>query len=130
MERIDEFTRGGRQFIYFDLSKFKSNGEFTRLTEAAKPIIAKYAEKSVYTITNIEGVSFDSETKEIVARWTAYNKPYVKYGAVIGVDGIKKIMVNAIFKLSGRNNMVFLNSKEHAIKWLLEKGDKGMPNAS
>jgi len=51
----------------------------------------------------------------------AHNKPYVKYGAVIGVDGIKKIMVNAIFKLCGRDNMTFISSKDAAVKWLLKK---------
>jgi hypothetical protein len=63
MERIEEFTREGKIFIYFDLSNFKSNNEFTQFIEKSKPVIEKYAEHSLYTITNIENVRFDSKTK-------------------------------------------------------------------
>jgi hypothetical protein len=66
-------------------------------------------------------VKFDSETKNIIADWMEHNKPYVKFGAIIGFDGIKKIMVNAIFKLCGRKNMVFSSSKEQAIEFLLKQ---------
>jgi hypothetical protein len=80
----------------------------------------KHAEGSLYTITNIKGVNFDTETKRIIADWMTFNRPYVKYGAVIGFDGIKRIIVNAIFKLCGRKNMAFVSDKEQAIEWLLK----------
>jgi hypothetical protein len=51
-----------------------------------------------------------------------HNKPYMKVGAVTGVDGIKKIMVNMIFAMSKRTNMTFVSSKEQAIEWLLKQG--------
>jgi hypothetical protein len=121
MERIEEFTREGKKFIYFDLSNFKSNNEFTQFIEKSKPMIEKYAEHSLYTITNIENVRFDTKTKELVAQWMEHNKPYVKFGAVTGIDGIKKIMVNMIFAMSKRTNMTFVSSKEQAIEWLLQQ---------
>jgi hypothetical protein len=119
-ERIEEFTQDGKNFIYFDLSEFKTNDEYKKFIETAKERMPKYAESSLYTITNIKGVSFDTETKRIIAEWMAFNRPYVKRGAVIGFDGIKRIVVSAIFKLSGRTNMAFVSDKEHAIEWLLK----------
>jgi len=116
--RIEEFTLDGNSFIYFDLSEFKDNSEYSEFVEAAKKRMAKYAEQSLFTITNIRNVKFDSETKRIVAEWMAYNKPYVKYGAVIGFDGIKRLVVNAIFKMGGRKNMTFSPDREQAIEWL------------
>ena len=121
MGRIEEFTRDGKAFIYFDLSGFQTNDEFEKLIEESKLLIERYAEGSVYTITNIEKVRFDTKTKEIVAGWMTHNKPYVKYGVVIGMDGIKKIMVNAIFTLSRRKNMSSASTKEQAIEWLLKQ---------
>jgi len=120
-QRIEEFKRDGKDFVYYDLSNFETNDEFIEFTKAANGRITKYAEHSLFTITNIRGVKFDSETKTIVAVWMEHNKPYVKYGAVIGFDGIKKIMVNAIFKICGRKNMVFSSSKEQAIEFLLKQ---------
>jgi len=120
-QRIEEFTHEGKNFIYYDLSDFKTNDEFLEFTKKAKECIAKYAEYSLFTITNIKDVKFDSETKNIIADWMEYNKPYVKFGTVIGFDGIKKIMVNAILKLCGRKNMAFVSSKEQAIELLLKQ---------
>jgi hypothetical protein len=121
-QRIEEFTQEGKNFVYYDLSDFKTNDEFRELVGAAKERITKYAEHSLFTITNIRDVKFDSETKNIVAEWMEYNKPHVKCGTVIGFDGIKKIMVNAIFKLCGRKNMAFVSNKEQAVEWLLKQG--------
>jgi hypothetical protein len=119
--RIEEFTRDGKQFIYLDLSGLKTNDEFMRFIEESKPIVSKHPERSLHTITNIEGVRYDTTTKKIVAEWMSHNKPYVKYGVIIGMDGIKRIMVNAILKMSGRINMSSASTKEEAVEWLLEK---------
>jgi hypothetical protein len=119
-QRIEEFTSNGKNLVYYDLSDFKTNDEFLEFTKVAKESIAKYAEHSLLTIANIRDVKFDSETKNIMADWMEYNKPYVKFGTVIGFDGIKKIMVNAILKLSGRKNIAFVSNKERAIEFLLK----------
>ncbi|MCL2457067.1 MAG: hypothetical protein FWD19_05920 [Defluviitaleaceae bacterium] len=121
MERIQEFSRGGKDFIFFDLSNFKRNEEFSQLIDEAKPRVAKYPPKSLYTITDIEGIDYDTTTKKLIAEWMTYNKPYVKYGVVIGIDEIKRVMVSAIFSLSGRKNMSQASSKEDAIERLLSQ---------
>lgn len=118
MARIEEFNIDGKDFLHFDLSNLKENGEFSAVLESAKEVIAKYKPNSVYTVTNISNIMYDSETKEEVAKWMSHNKPYVKYGAIYGMDGIKKIMVNAILKICGRSNMSFTNTKEQALEWL------------
>lgn len=120
--RIEEFTHDGKSFIYLDLSEFKENSEYKEFVEVAKESIAKYAANSLFTITNIRDVKFDTETKKIIAEWMKFNKPYVKYGAVIGFDGIKRIVVNAIFKMGGRKNMMFFPNRELAVEWLLKQG--------
>jgi hypothetical protein len=120
-QRIEEFTRKGKEFVYYDLSCFKTNDEFKKFVEVAKKLITKYAKHSLLTITNVKDLKFDSETKNIAAEWMEYNKPYVKFGTVMGFDGIKKIMVNAILKLCGRKNMFFISNREQAIEWLLKQ---------
>ena len=121
-QRIEEFTADGKNFIYLDLSEFKENNEYREFIEVAKKYMTKYAEYSLFTITNIRDVKFDTETKKIVAEWMKYNKPYVKCGAVIGFDGIKRMLVNAVFKMSGRKNMMFFSNREQAVEWLLKQG--------
>jgi len=121
MERVEEFSQAGRNFVYIDFSGLSSDTDYRDVIKAAEPVIAKYPENSVYTITNIANLRFDTHTKEIAAKYTEHNKPYVKYGVIIGLDGIKKMMANAVMKLSGRANLYFAFSREGAIEWLLQQ---------
>lgn len=118
MTRIETFKQNEKNVVYFDLSNIKSNDEFQPVIEAAKTAISQYEHKSVYTITNITNITFDTQTKELAAEWMAFNKPFVICGACIGVDGIKKIMMNAVFKLSGRTNTKIFSSKNQALDWI------------
>ncbi|MCL2480588.1 MAG: hypothetical protein FWF38_02640 [Spirochaetaceae bacterium] len=119
--RIEEFVRDGKSFIYIDFSNLKTNEEFIELLKVIEPAFAKYPKHSLYTITNIENVRIDSESKKIIAQYLEHNKPYVKCGAVIGLDGIKKIIVTTALKLSGRDNIFFAFTKEQAVELLLQK---------
>ena len=121
MYRIEEFGLNEKKFIYIDFSGYKTSDEFSSLMEMTKPVIAKYPECSLYTITNIENVIFDSQTKKIASEYMRHNKPYVKYGVIIGMDGIKKMICRTIIKLSGRTNMHFAFTKEEAVEWLLRQ---------
>ena len=122
MKRIEEFTQNGKNFVFIDFSGLASDEEFMELINSAAPAIAKYPVNSVYTITNITNLRFDSHRKEIAIKYMAQNKPYVRRGAFIGLDGIKKMMIKAIMKLSGRTNMYFTFTKEQAVEWLLQHG--------
>jgi len=120
-ERIEEFTRDGRNFMHIDLSNLHNNDDVREIFEAALRRMEKYPAKSLYTITDIENILFDTVTKEIAGNGMKRNEPYVKYGSVIGLDGIKKIMVNAVCKFSGRNNMQFFYTREQAVAWLMQQ---------
>ena len=118
-EHIEEFTHAGKSFIYIDFSDVKTNEKFIELLKVSRAIIEKYPENSLYTIANLENSRFDAESKKNILEYLEYNKPYVKHSAIIGFDGIKKIMVSTVFKQSGRDNLLFAFSKEQAIELLL-----------
>ena len=121
MKRVEEFTQEGRSFVYIDLSNIKTAAELLETTEEIKPIIAKYPPESLYTVTNIADFNVDSEKKDILTAYLSHNKPYVKFSAVIGMDGVKKIMTDLAFKITGRPNILFAYSKDKAIELLMEK---------
>ena len=121
MERIEEFSRDGKNIVYIDFSGFSVINEFRQLIKQVEPIISKYPEKSVYTITNIENMRFDSSIRNTVVEYMQFNKPYVKCAAIVGIDGIKKIMAKTAIKLSNRTNFNFFFLKEEAIAWILQQ---------
>jgi hypothetical protein len=119
--RIEEFTRDGKNFMYIDVSNLKNNADIRKTVELVQRRMENYPAKSVYTIINIEGIVFDTESKEIAADCMKRDEPHVKGGAFIGLDGIRKIMANAVVKLSGRSLMQFFYTKEQALEWLLRQ---------
>jgi predicted HAD superfamily phosphohydrolase YqeG len=121
MGHIEEFSADGKNIVYIDFSNTVLENDFKVLIEQVKQVMPKYAEKSVCTITNMENVRFDSNIKDILVNYVEFNKPYVKYGAAIGMDGIKKKMVEGILKLGGRPNFHFCFTKEEALKWLRQQ---------
>lgn len=121
MERIQTFNHEGKEIVYFDLTNISNNEEFAPVIEAAKETISRYEHNSVYTMTNITNITFDTKTKELAADWMSFNKPYVIFGAFIGVDGIKKIMMTAVFKISGRTKVKIFSSKDKALEWIAEQ---------
>ncbi|MDR1841091.1 MAG: hypothetical protein LBQ86_04105 [Holophagales bacterium] len=122
MERIEEFVIDGKNFVYIDFSGIITNDELSEMVEAVISVIEKYPpDNSLYTITNIDNTRFDAEARKIMADYMIHNSAYIKHGAVIGLDGIKKIMATSTFKMSGRTNMQFAFSKEQAIELLLKQ---------
>lgn len=119
MERVQEFSQDGKDFLYFDLGGLQSNSEIEAVIDSAKQAIAKYPHGSLYTITHLANLTFDTRTKEIASSWMAFNRPYVVYGAVTGVDGVRKIMFNSVLKLCGRSNMKIFSTKQQAVDWLV-----------
>ena len=121
MERFEEYILDGKNFLYIDLAALKTAREYKEIAEAIKTIVGKYPEKSLRTITNLGDAGFDSDFKAYLVDVIAHNKPYVAHGAMIGFDGIKKMIINSICKMAGRKNMHFAFSREKAAEWLLKQ---------
>ena len=120
MERIREFTHSDKNFISIDFSGIHLINGFCGIIEQVELIIKKYPKKSVYTITNINNTTFDSKIIAIFVDYLNFNKPYVIKGAIIGIDGIKKIMATNAMELSQRSNLLFCFSEEEAVNLLLD----------
>lgn len=121
MKRVETFRYKDKNFMYFDLSNLRANTRYAEIIAEAKKIIIDYPENSVYSITNVKELMYDTETKTLLVQWMEFNRPYIKYGAIIGLDGIKKIMGRTILNISRRTNMTFAGTKEEAQEWLVQQ---------
>ena len=119
MNRIEEFTQGGKKFMYFDFSDIKTDEEYIDFIKTAKIEVKKHPPDSIYTISNMKNAAITSNTHDIIADWVAHNKPYVKYGAVCNIDFSAKIIGKTVSIVTQRMNLVYVSSKEEAIEYLL-----------
>ena len=120
-EYYEEFSLEGKSIIYIDFSHARSDEEFFTAFEKIEHAIAGYPECSIYTITNMAGVKIDTLYKDNFIKYGKHNKPYVKKAVIIGLDGVKKMIVASIFKTVGRGEFPVAFTKEKAIEWILQQ---------
>lgn len=120
MERCKVITHRGKDIVFMDFTKLSTLSEIEAVITEGIRLIRTQPEGSVFTITDITDMYFNTEISEAFKSFTHGNKPYVKAGAVIGVTGLKRIMYNGIMKFSGRDLSVF-DDVPSAKDWLARK---------
>jgi hypothetical protein len=120
-EYYEEFTAEGKNIIYIDFSQIKTVEEYSTAIEKIQRAIASYPEKSLYTITNMANTRIDTFSKDNFIKYGAHNKPYVKKGVLIGLDGVTKMIVTGILKKAGRDDFYIAFTREKAIEWILQQ---------
>jgi len=117
-QRVKFITHQGKEILSIDFSSLKWE-EFLRTMEEAKNTIATRPKSSVLTLTNVERAHFSPEISDPMKAYIIHNKPYVKAGAVIGLDGLKMFMFNVMNRLAGRS-LQAIDGEDAAKEWLVE----------
>lgn len=115
---IEEFQRDGKNFMYFNIAGLTNNEQFERYAAEAMELIKKYPPKSVYVITS-NLAFFDTRTKEICSEWIVFNKPYVVASALVGINGLSRMVAKSIYKQAERGLAPPFTGREEAVAWLL-----------
>lgn len=108
-----------KEILYLDFS-YCTMDEFFQVIDLARKIIRVQKHNSVLTLTNVSGTKYNREMIQALKEFANDNKPFVKAGAIIGVEGLKKIAYDAIIKFTKRNLPAFDNI-EKAKAWLVEQ---------
>jgi hypothetical protein len=119
VKRIQVIDYKGKEIIYLDFSDCNV-GEIFQVIEMAEKIIRIQPLNSVLTLTNVSGTKYNREVIQAMKEFVNDNKPFVKAGAVVGIDGLKRVVYDAITRFSGRNLPAF-DDNEKAKDWLVEQ---------
>jgi hypothetical protein len=65
----------------------------------------------------VTNARYDRDVSTALKEYTNSNKPFVKAAAVVGVTGMKEIILNAIILFTRRNFSIFKQIEE-AKEWL------------
>lgn len=101
-----------KSIIYLDYSNLRSKEEIGMAIDKAKMFIAKQPIKSALTLTNFSGIYFNTEIFNMVTSYAKSNAPYVRKGAVVGLNGLMQIFYNGFQKLTGRDIKAFTNLED------------------
>jgi hypothetical protein len=103
MERTLNINHQGKNIYYMDFGSLQKVEEINSVIAEAKQYIQKQTPSSILALTNLEGMHFNNQIKELFTDFVKGNKPYVKASAIIGIHGLKQIVFNGIMKITGRD---------------------------
>ena len=116
MDRVAFIKHNGKELLFW-IFRIARPWTFSWSLTKRKKAIRTRPENSVLTLTDVTNMRFDDRVTEQMKEFTVHNKPYVKAAAVVGVEGVKKILLNAIMLFSKRKFHTFDNI-ESAKNWL------------
>jgi hypothetical protein len=116
MSRIQFVPHSGKRSLYLDFSGCKT-ADFMQSIGEAKKLISSQPQGSVLILTNVSDVGLTKETSALMKDFATHNKHFSKASAVVGVEGLKKIIYAAVQRVSGRNIPSFDNP-DQAKDWL------------
>lgn len=124
MNRIELINYQGTKIFYMNFSDLRDVSEIAEIIKESVNYIRVQPEKSVVTLSNIQGLHFNAEIKEMFSEFIGGNKAYVRHGAVVGISGLQRIIYNGIMRLTGRDLRSF-ESMDLAKEWLVSKDAVG-----
>ena len=80
--------------------------------------IRRQLPRSIYTLTNITGMYFNTDIFNRISVYAKQNELFVKGSAVVGMSGLMQIFYNSFSRISGREVKAFF-SEEEAKEFLL-----------
>lgn len=101
---VSTVSIGGKSVIQVDCSKFGADveGIINALREGSR-IVASKPKKSVYIITNVTNLKFNSNVVTAFKEYASANTEYVKESVVVGLDGLQLVIFSTIKALTGRD---------------------------
>ena len=119
MKRLRLLTHKGKEIIFLDFSNCHVDEVF-KVIELAEKIIRVQQHNTVLTLSDVTDTRYNRDVIRALKEFANENKPFVRAGAVIGIDGLKKVVYDAVMKFSGRNLPAF-DDVEKAKDWLVEQ---------
>ena len=112
------YVHKGHKIILLDLKGVQPEGIVSRV-EQAKKMIFESPPVSVLILTDFRNMRYDKERTEYAKQTSKEIKPFVKKSALLGIEGLKKIIVQSMMVFSGRTNMKPFSEVKEALEWLI-----------
>lgn len=107
-----------KQIIYQNFSNCSCE-QCHKIMEEGRKIFKALPGKIGLGLLNVNNTKYDTSVVEDMKKYSVDNKPYSKKCAIVGLDGLKKIILQTIIAFSGRNFALFDDieeAKEYLIK--------------
>lgn len=119
MRNLETIQHKGKSIFVLDLSSANS-GDVKEITEAAHSKIASVPPKSALILTDVTDAVYNNVSSAAIKDFTSRNTPYVKASAVVGADGLRAVLLQAVAAITKREIKTF-HSRQDAMDWLVSR---------
>lgn len=120
MDEICKVTHKNKEILIINFSGCGSNKEkILNLIKNVNQVVPTFPLKSVLTLTNINGMVFNVEIINAFKESQKLIAPYQKKAAVIGVQGLQKIALDAVITITKDHLTKIFNTETEAKDWLV-----------
>ncbi|PIP13084.1 MAG: hypothetical protein COX48_05255 [bacterium (Candidatus Stahlbacteria) CG23_combo_of_CG06-09_8_20_14_all_34_7] len=103
MENIKIIEHKGKKIVFQSWRDIRDAEKNIAIIEETKQLIMKMPEKSVLLLTDATNAHYDINAIEHLKAFSKDITPYIKASAVVGVSGIKRVILQTLIKISGRD---------------------------
>jgi hypothetical protein len=115
--RVQLIHHRGKEVVLVDMTNLEPP-KMLEVAEECKRTVTSLPKGTALTLTDVSGASFGKDTVDKMQEITAANKDHVYKAAVVGVSGLKQIIVNSVAMFSKRDLKLF-DSRDAALDWLV-----------
>ena len=120
MKSCEWIAHKGKRILYMKIASLTTE-ELKERIESIKPVVIKEPPHSILCIADVIDGKFNPEMTQMLKEFTKHNEPYIKMTALIGVDGLKKVIYSGVLLFTGRKNLILKNTRKEAMEWLAEQ---------
>ncbi len=106
----------GKNIVVVDIAHTAPAETISALKEAQKRI-AENPPKSILMLTDVTDTTYNKDVSAAIQDFSAKNTPYVMRSAVVGVDGLKQVLLRTV-NLITRREIKSFPSRQEALDWL------------
>lgn len=86
-----------------------------------QPQIATLPRNSVLILTDATNARYNRQSAAAMKEFAAQNSPFVKASAVVGADGLREVLLDAV-RFFTRRPIKACATREEALEWLVAHG--------
>jgi hypothetical protein len=116
MDRVKFIEHAGKRILRIDFTDCKPE-QLIWLIDVAGKVVRTQPKNSVLAVTLVNGAHFDSAVSQAFKEYAAYNKPFVKASAIVGLAGLQRVLHRGVALFSERQINSFDDEKT-AMDWL------------
>lgn len=117
MKSYEWIQHRGKKILYMKIAS-QTIEELKERIDNIVPVVAKEPSKSILCICDVLNGKFNPEMTQMLKDFTRHNEPYMKMTVVLGVEGLRKIIFNAVLTSNKHQNLMMKKTKQEALDYL------------